>query len=48
MQASELLNTYHVDVNTWDEMYGDAPMPGLKPVFPLMGGWDLIQQIIAW
>src|SRR6202789_686379 len=24
MQASELINTYYVDANTWDEMYKDA------------------------
>ena len=24
MQANELLNMYHVDANTWDEMYKDA------------------------
>src|ERR1700682_3625708 len=24
MQASELLSTYYVDSNTWDEMYKDA------------------------
>ena len=24
MQASELLNTYHVDANTWDEMYSGS------------------------
>jgi uncharacterized circularly permuted ATP-grasp superfamily protein len=24
MQAGELLNTYHVDLNTWDEMYGGS------------------------
>ena len=24
MQASELLDTYYVDANTWDEMYSDA------------------------
>jgi len=24
MQANELLNTYHVDLNTWDEMYQNA------------------------